>query len=761
MINNIDTQTSEAVNEIRVIKLVNTLATELGPILQSAISGQVVAGVPGQARPSGAAGQKSTTLRLVTIDAQGKRLLNSGILTDVNITPDSRTNSLVVSAPSESMPLIEALIQQLDQLPAAEAQIKVFTIVNGDADALANMLSMLFGQQAMMGLPAVRTGTQAGESALVQLRFAVDTRTNSIIATGSAGDLSVVEAILLRLDEAEVRGRQNIVYRLKNSPAMDVANAIAQLVQNEMMVEQSAGVVTPAELVQRQVFVVPEPVSNSLIVSATPRYFEEIRKVVEELDRRPPMVMIQVLIGEVSLNDIDEFGIELGLQDSILFDRSVLGDLLTTSTTSSQPGQPQVTTQTIVSATNTPGFNFNNQPLGNSGSTSALAHSDIVGTQGLSNFALGRANSTLGFGGLVLSASSDAVSVLLRALQECRRLEVLSRPQVMTLDNQPAFIQVGQRVPRIQATTITQTGTTNSVTLENVGLILGVTPRISPDGLVVMEIDAEKSAVGPEAEGVPISISTSGQVIRSPRIDTTTAQTTVSAMDGQTVILGGLLTKNTSTVTRKVPWLAEVPVLGHLFRYDAKTVSKTELLIVMTPHIVNNKEDNDLLKQTEASRMHWCMTDVINLHGDINARGRKDEWSDGETKTVYPDLQPGAETIPSPPPAPPLDQGVLPQQMLRQPEASPVKPQTQSSSGAMGFSPAGPGGPMLPGRAEQASAQSEGTQRAEAAAYDPIHGSPLGNPSPAVPSQSPAEQPAQSPATSEKLKSPLQGLFAR
>ena len=88
----------------------------------------------------------------------------------------------------------------------------------------------------------------------------------------------------------------------------------------------------------------------------------------------------------------------------------------------------------------------------------------------------------------------------------------------MTLDNQPAFIQVGQRVPRVTATQTNQVGQIiNSITNEDVGLILGVTPRISPDGLVVMEIDAEKSELGLESEGVPISVSVNGDVLRSPR----------------------------------------------------------------------------------------------------------------------------------------------------------------------------------------------------------------------------------------------------
>src|SRR5690606_19124142 len=106
----------------------------------------------------------------------------------------------------------------------------------------------------------------------------------------------------------------------------------------------------------------------------------------------------------------------------------------------------QTTTQEVVGASNVPGFNFNNgNPLGNSASDRALRNSATVGTQGLSNFALGRTNTQLGYGGFVLSASSESVSVLLRALAECRRLDVLSSPTLTTMDNQQAFIQAGQQ----------------------------------------------------------------------------------------------------------------------------------------------------------------------------------------------------------------------------------------------------------------------------------------------------------------------------
>ena len=463
--------------------------------------------------------------------------------------------------------------------------------------------------------------------------------------------MNIVEAILLRLDEDEVEHRKNSVYRLRNAPAINVANAINDFLRSERQVQQVApGVISPFRQIEDEVVVVPEPISNSLIFSATPRFFDEIQRLVEELDAQPPQVMIQVLIAEVDLNNVDEFGVELGLQDSILFNRSLLGDLVTTlSSTSTQNAGSVVTTEqeTIQAASLTPGFLFNNFPLGNSGSDRSLSTSEHTAGQALSSFSVGRINSELGFGGLVLSASSESVSVLIRALQEDRDLRVLSRPQVMTLDNQPAFIQVGERVPRITATQVTNQTIVNSIDLDNVGLILGVTPRISPEGMVVMEVDAERSEVGPIEEGIPVSILETGEVIRSPRIRTTTAQTTVSAADGQTVVLGGLITERSAEINRRVPYLADIPILGHLFRYDALAQRRSELLIILTPRVVLSQEDAEMLKQVEAARMHWCAADVHALHGECGICDSTDcEHCDAETRVIYPDLDPHGTYLP-------------------------------------------------------------------------------------------------------------------
>ena len=640
LIERLDQPQGEAVRQARVFRLANSLAADVAGVIQAAISGARPGAAPGAA----AAGQKSAALELLSVDGAAQRMVRAGLLDDVHITPDPRTNTLIVAAPADCMELLAELIRQLDS-PTAVAQIKVFRITNGDATSLANTLRGLLPSAA--AAPATALPGAEGETSLVPVRLSVDVRTNSIIAVGSQGDLAIIEALLIRLDQDPGLERKNAVYRLKNAPAADVSRTINEFLRTERQLQQFApGAVSPFQQIESEVVVVPEVVSNALIISATPRYFDEIRQLVEKLDAEPPQVLIQVLIAEVSLGDLDEFGVELGLQDAILFDRSLLGNLITTTTTtqrSTAEGIITTTQQNVVAATNDPGFNFNNKPLGNSGSTAALQNKNLIGSQGLSHFNVGRVNNELGFGGLVLSASSESVSVLIRALQESRRLEVLSRPQVMTLDNQPAFVQVGKRVPRIIGSAVTQYGQQNAIVLENVGLILGVTPRISPDGRVVMEVDAEKSEVGPVDEGIPVS-TTGTTVIKSPNILLTTAQTTVSALDGETIIIGGLITKSTTQSERKVPLLADIPLLGALFRYNYHARRRTEMLIILTPHIVRSPEDAERVRRAEEARMHWCLGDVSEIHGTADLPARLDEH---QVPVIYPDANPRG-VIPKP-----------------------------------------------------------------------------------------------------------------
>jgi type II secretory pathway component GspD/PulD (secretin) len=150
-----------------------------------------------------------------------------------------------------------------------------------------------------------------------------------------------------------------------------------------------------------------------------------------------------------------------------------------------------------------------------------------------------------------------------------------------------------------------------------------VTPRISDDGLVQIDVKAEKSAyqLAP-GSGVPIfTDATQGNVIEAPVKDITTAQTTVAALSGQTIVLGGMITREQSDVVRKVPFLGDIPVIGRLFRVDLHQTQRKELLIFLTPTVVNCAGDSDTHAMQEASRISIRPDARIDLHRDFMAAG--------------------------------------------------------------------------------------------------------------------------------------------
>ena len=624
LIKQLDVPQSESSLQMRIVQLKNSAAVDLAPVLQEAITG--ISTGTGNQQNQTANQVRQAMIDFMTIDAEGKQAYQSGILREVQITADERSNSLIVKAPENGIELVLAVIKQLDSQPSAESQIKVFTIVNGDATQLSNMLNELFqtaqsaNSQAQQANPFFFGGAAAGagESSLIPLNFSVDTRTNSIVASGSASALTVVEAILLRLDQDEASERKMTVVRLLNARADLVADSLSAVLDEQRQLQTlDPSVVSPFQQLVRDVIVVPELFTNSLIISATPQYFDQVLDIVRDLDARPPMVMLQVLIADVRLGDTEEFGIEVGLQDSLLFDRSV-----------------------VSSGELDPGFNFNNQPLGNSSSAASLATAGAVGSQGLTNFALGR-TSDLGYGGFVFSAASESVNVLVRALERESRLEVLARPHIQTMDNQPGFIQVGQRVPYITSTQQTNFGTVNSTELINTGIILSVTPRVSPDGTVVMALQAERSATGSDADGVPISINQNGDVIRSPRIDTQTATAVVSARSGQTIVFGGLINNSVEVENRQVPLIGDIPLVGRFFRYDRYDAARSELLIIITPIVVRTEADANMLREQEMCRMSWCLADVADVYGTEALAGLDPSLPTGcEIMTINPDENP-------------------------------------------------------------------------------------------------------------------------
>jgi type II secretory pathway component GspD/PulD (secretin) len=662
LIQQIDVESTSAESQIKIFPIKNAVASELQTILANAIGGQSIGGAATQGQGQqgnqqgggqGATGAPRTPSAKLTVaprDENGKTV-DSGILSGVVVTNSPSINALVVRAPAKSMPLIGALIEQLDQLPNTEARIKVFPVINGDATSLTTTLQQIFGIQpttatgagaqnaVTLGLLGLANLTTGGENSLVPLRLSTDNRTNSIIASGSASDLEVIEAVLYRLDDKAGSQRSNEVVWLRNTTSDFVTTALTQLLntqrqflqqQRQATNGQGGALISVVEQFDREVFIASEPSTNSILISATPRYMDQIRQVVTQLDRQLPMIAVEMLVAEVTLDDNFEMGTEFGLQDSLLFDRGSAsrGTLGGGSTPS-------------------PAFNIATPPPGNA--VTAGRPQNLAG-QGITGFNMGRANSQLGYGGLVLAAGSESVNILFRALQDANRLQILSRPNLLTIDNNVSVVSIGQSVPRVTSTGATQFGAQNNTVGEaNVGLTMQIQPRTNQDGLINMIVAVERSVLGNVDDGVPVGFGPNGEAILSPIINRTLLQTRVTAYDAQTVVLGGLIQKTRSTRARRVPWLSDIPVAGMLFRFDSEAESRSELIVIMTPRLINPNDAAklDLIKQVESSRMSWCMADILNIHGDVGLSPGNGLWGPAASPVIFPDMQPTAEFDPN------------------------------------------------------------------------------------------------------------------
>ncbi len=584
-----------------------SIQTVLNPPVQQTQQGQIggqQAGGGATQGPEQLRTSKGIVLEFLSSDGNSERIVRSGLLSDVRIVPEPRTNSLMVSAPEQSMPLLAELIRVLDVQSRSVSEFKVIKLYNADALSAVDLLTQLFGATTQpVGQQGVQQGIQLQgaqdvTSSLVPVQFAADARTNSVIASGGTDAMELVEAILAKLDSENAMSRATEVIRLRNTSAEAVQLALSTFLQQVRELAQiDPERTTTNQLLQQEILVSAEPATNNLLVSATPRYMDDVKRIILHLDREPDQVMIQAILVEVALTGNCEFGVELGFQDNILFNRSVGG---------------------------VPGFLFNNAPLGNNVTT---PNPSSVGGQGLSNFGVGRTSNEAGFGGLVLAASSNSVSVLIRALEANSNAQVLSRPSILALDNQIAEITVGQLVPRSTGVTFSQLGQPIPTIADTpVGIILSVIPRITPEGKIIMELIANNSALSDQS--VPIFVNADGSTVDSPIINQSRAQTTVKVPDGQTIVVGGMITSTDRHLTRKVPWLGDLPIIGHAFRFDQNVNNRTELIIFLTPRIVRRDLDSEIIKQVEAERLNFFETDVETMHGPLFGVPRPD-WTPG------------------------------------------------------------------------------------------------------------------------------------
>ncbi len=279
--------------------------------------------------------------------------------------------------------------------------------------------------------------------------------------------------------------------------------------------------------------------NNALLIYATPTEYSVIEGMLRKIDIIPLQVLIEATIAEVDLNDQLQYGTQFFLK---------LGH---TAETLGAPNPPFPTLGNLPFPSTFPGF--------------ILSHSPRYAIE---------------------------------ALAAVTKVKVLSSPQVMVLDNEPARLQVGQQVPVLTGTATSTLAAgapvVNSVDYHSTGVIMLVTPRVNSGGLVTLDIAQEVSDVAPQAVN---------SVQGSPTFNDQTFRTRVAIQDGQTVGMAGLIRDNSSEGNGGFPFLKDIPLLGTLLSSQTNQRMRTELLVMITPHVVHDQRDARALTEDLRSQL--------------------------------------------------------------------------------------------------------------------------------------------------------------
>jgi len=304
-------------------------------------------------------------------------------------------------------------------------------------------------------------------------------------------------------------------------------------------------------LFRKEVRIVADEVTNSLITLATRRDYDKVLEVLRKIDVVPRQVVLEVMIAEIVLtNDLD-FGVAWALADGRLRNAGDAGG-------GGAEGAPNI---------------LNNRAPAGPGN---VVHS----LGGL----LADATRFPSSGAFAVVTDRNNVNVFLNALQGRTNVKMLSAPHIIAADNREAHILVGQSIPILTSTqqsTIATANIVQSVQYRDTGKILTILPQVNSKGLVNLQVRQEVSAV----------LSQSFGATNSPSFSTREAETTMVVQDGDTVIIGGIIDDQISEGRSGIPYLMDVPFLGRAFRSENRQVTRTELLVTITPYVIRTRDE--------------------------------------------------------------------------------------------------------------------------------------------------------------------------
>ena len=525
------------------------------------------------------ASEEKYTIQIVSLKyipaTEASKLIKPFLSDGADIVEHPPHNILIISDVASNIKKSLDILALFDIDIFTDMRVRIYPILNADVTEVAKEMERIFS--------SFEVSTKSARG--VGITFTPIARINSLLVVSSIPNIfEKVEGWLRELDKIPGEGSKLsvFVYYVQNAKAKDLAEVLKEVfVKGKEKKTEKAG--TPAETTPRgarpaptpatpptsakeeaggvpegEINIVVDETTNSLVIKAFHRDYRAILETIKKLDIYPKQVLIEVFLAEVTLDEANKFGIEWA------------------KFTSSKVTDSQA--QGAVAGQQPPALPFN-----------AALPQGIFFRYAIVELG-GRLSAAIN-----LAASQD-------------RLKVISSPHIIASNNKEAKIQVGSSQPILTSTysygsaatsgtvvtpsTAPATGVIEgSIEYKDIGIILSVTPRISDGGLVSMEISIENSTVN--ASAIPL-----GNLQNVPVFGKKTAKTILSVMEGQTIVLGGLIADSKEKITSGIPLLSKIPIIGALFGFQTYEKKRDELILLMTPHIISDQfKSNDVTRE--------------------------------------------------------------------------------------------------------------------------------------------------------------------
>ncbi|HEX4081183.1 MAG TPA: type II secretion system secretin GspD [Rhizomicrobium sp.] len=468
----------------------------------------------------------------------------------IRFVPIDRLNGVLAISPQQRyLDQLKGWVDRFD-VPGEgnDKKIYVYRVQNGRASDLAATLSQtLFGSGSTQqpttqsqggGAQKSQTSTsssgnsssssgQSGSSGLGSSSSGFGSSSTSGSSTSGSSSSALGQS-------GSSSGGTSLASNRSQSPAVPFQPVTTPIVQTATGKYETIGGVSRENF--STVSITDDESNNALVILATPREYAVIQDALRQLDVAPLQVLLEAAIAEVTLTNNTQFGFQYFFQPNSTNNSTSTFTLTNGSTTTTPSGQNGLSVPLVASL---PGFSY-------------------------------------------MFSNGNSLSAVLSAIASVTHVEVLSAPEVLVLNNQTAKLDVGDQVPIVTATATSTIDTdapeVNSVQYLSTGVILTVTPRVNKGGMVMMDIDQQVAE--------PTTTTTSS--INSPTIQQREITSSVAVADGETIALGGLFSNQVSTSKSGIPWLQDIPYLGHLFTDTSDSVSRDELMVLITPHVVDN-----------------------------------------------------------------------------------------------------------------------------------------------------------------------------